>query len=253
MHRFASPSAPLCFELCGARPASYAMAAGWNQPLRVEPLLPLPALLVERSAHTCTHLPAAGHSLGGAVASLAAWELKQRWPGSTLTVYTYGQPRVRRREGEGRSGRGKGRVGGLARPGGRRASGIRFCRGKSAHTCMHRCLPRAERCVAAATCSTLTAWRRSACVLSPAQSPAQSLAQSLARPPKSLFCLLFCRPPGGQPIVCQGVQGGHPEPLERGVRPGGAGSFFKLLFSLFKLLLWPAGSSGSLAGTAMLP
>ena len=35
-----------------------------------------------------------GHSLGGALASLAAMELAAAYPDSKVTVYTYGAPRV---------------------------------------------------------------------------------------------------------------------------------------------------------------
>jgi predicted lipase len=35
-----------------------------------------------------------GHSLGGAIASLAALELAKHFPSSQLHVYTFGQPRV---------------------------------------------------------------------------------------------------------------------------------------------------------------
>jgi hypothetical protein len=38
--------------------------------------------------------PRAGHSLGGALASLAAHGLKTAYPGARMTVYTFGAPRV---------------------------------------------------------------------------------------------------------------------------------------------------------------
>ncbi|GAB4822203.1 hypothetical protein N2152v2_009249 [Parachlorella kessleri] len=61
-----------------------------------EALLALVTSIIESHeldpSHVSFHLT--GHSLGGAMASLAAVELQQRWPSSSLQVYTYGQPRV---------------------------------------------------------------------------------------------------------------------------------------------------------------
>ncbi len=36
----------------------------------------------------------AGHSLGGALATLAAFEIRKRWPEARMVVYTFGCPRV---------------------------------------------------------------------------------------------------------------------------------------------------------------
>lgn len=41
----------------------------------------------------CLH-PSAGHSLGGALANLCAYEASKRWPSARLLVYTFGAPRV---------------------------------------------------------------------------------------------------------------------------------------------------------------
>lgn len=43
------------------------------------------------SAHLCLFV---GHSLGGALAILAAYDVQQRWPQSRMRVYTFGAPRV---------------------------------------------------------------------------------------------------------------------------------------------------------------
>lgn len=40
----------------------------------------------------CARCP--GHSLGGALATLAAFEIKQKWPDAQMFVYTFGAPRV---------------------------------------------------------------------------------------------------------------------------------------------------------------
>lgn len=41
-----------------------------------------------------SYLCASGHSLGGALSQLAAFEIAKRWPTSRLVVYTFGSPRV---------------------------------------------------------------------------------------------------------------------------------------------------------------
>lgn len=40
------------------------------------------------------HVLFTGHSLGGALATLATLDLKRRHPGTKVTMYNYGSPRV---------------------------------------------------------------------------------------------------------------------------------------------------------------
>jgi len=54
----------------------------------------LTSVRAELDAHPNYKLVASGHSLGGALASLAAITLKQNFPSAPLKLYSYGQPRV---------------------------------------------------------------------------------------------------------------------------------------------------------------
>ncbi|KAL0572599.1 hypothetical protein V5O48_009360 [Marasmius crinis-equi] len=48
----------------------------------------------ELAAHPDYSLVSTGHSLGGALSSLAGISLEQNFPGSTTRMFTYGQPRT---------------------------------------------------------------------------------------------------------------------------------------------------------------
>ncbi|KAJ6506484.1 alpha/beta-hydrolase [Mycena vulgaris] len=54
----------------------------------------LAAITAQLAAHPGYALVSTGHSLGGALSSLTAISLAQNFPGSTVRMYTYGQPRT---------------------------------------------------------------------------------------------------------------------------------------------------------------
>ena len=45
-------------------------------------------------SHPKAHLLVTGHSLGGALATLAALDMRKHFPALKVTLYTFGQPRV---------------------------------------------------------------------------------------------------------------------------------------------------------------
>lgn len=51
-------------------------------------------LLEQMGGASAARVMVTGHSLGGAMATLAAHAIKTRFPNAMITVYTYGQPRV---------------------------------------------------------------------------------------------------------------------------------------------------------------
>lgn len=76
-----------CWEACWAACGAACWAACWAAAC---PLLPSSQT---RQTSGCP-LPAAGHSLGGALAVLASLEIARQHPASHVTCYTFGSPRV---------------------------------------------------------------------------------------------------------------------------------------------------------------
>ncbi|KAJ7922911.1 alpha/beta-hydrolase, partial [Mycena leptocephala] len=64
--------------------------AAWNA---VAPTV-ISTVRAQVAAHPGYQLVSTGHSLGGALSSLAGISLQQNFPGNTVRMYTYGQPRT---------------------------------------------------------------------------------------------------------------------------------------------------------------
>ncbi|PPQ86551.1 hypothetical protein CVT25_007209 [Psilocybe cyanescens] len=66
------------------------LANRWNSVAR----LVISTVKAQLDAHPGYTIASTGHSLGGALSSLAGISLKQNFPGSTVRMFTYGQPRT---------------------------------------------------------------------------------------------------------------------------------------------------------------
>ncbi|KAF8578195.1 alpha/beta-hydrolase [Ramaria rubella] len=86
---------PIPFTSPGVTAPSGAMVhagflTGWNSVAKIV----LRSVGFQLQAHPGYSLVSTGHSLGGALASLAAMSFKANFPYTNVTVYTYGQPRT---------------------------------------------------------------------------------------------------------------------------------------------------------------